>query len=169
MIILFGYGPERGYTDKVQEYDLGKYIIIIIIIIVNHSCAASKFVCFWVSSAIWIMYVSIGGCTIIQGWISGVWPVMRPSPPQFQEGKSTQRLASVACPQPSYAHPMATITLTTSVEEMGKNSSNFYPMFKLHWTYCSGTYMFKSDPNRYHWPYLNPHSCCGEKQLTCDM
>ena len=24
MIILFGYGPERGYTDKVQEYDLGK-------------------------------------------------------------------------------------------------------------------------------------------------
>ncbi|KAJ7336559.1 hypothetical protein OS493_011773 [Desmophyllum pertusum] len=22
MIILFGYGPERGYTDKVQEYDL---------------------------------------------------------------------------------------------------------------------------------------------------
>lgn len=24
MIVLFGYGPERGYTDKVQEYDLGK-------------------------------------------------------------------------------------------------------------------------------------------------
>lgn len=23
MIVLFGYGPERGYTDKVQEYDLG--------------------------------------------------------------------------------------------------------------------------------------------------
>lgn len=24
MIVLFGYGPQRGYTDKVQEYDLGK-------------------------------------------------------------------------------------------------------------------------------------------------
>ena len=24
MIVLFGYGPERGYTDKVQEYDLSK-------------------------------------------------------------------------------------------------------------------------------------------------
>ena len=26
MIVLFGYGPQRGYTDKVQEYDLGKFI-----------------------------------------------------------------------------------------------------------------------------------------------
>ena len=25
MIVLFGYGPQRGYTDKVQEYDLSKY------------------------------------------------------------------------------------------------------------------------------------------------
>jgi len=24
MVVLFGYGPKRGYTDKVQEYDLGK-------------------------------------------------------------------------------------------------------------------------------------------------
>ena len=27
MIVLFGYGPLRGYTDKVQEYNLGKSIL----------------------------------------------------------------------------------------------------------------------------------------------
>lgn len=25
MIVLFGYGHQRNYTDKVQEYDLGNY------------------------------------------------------------------------------------------------------------------------------------------------
>ena len=31
MIILFGYGPQRGYTDKVQEYNLGKIIFLVLI------------------------------------------------------------------------------------------------------------------------------------------
>ena len=29
MIVLFGYGPLRGYTDKVQEYNLGKSILLL--------------------------------------------------------------------------------------------------------------------------------------------
>lgn len=30
MIVLFGYGPLRGYTDKVQEYNLGIKIYSVI-------------------------------------------------------------------------------------------------------------------------------------------
>ena len=26
MIVLFGYGPEEGYTNKVQEYDIGNIL-----------------------------------------------------------------------------------------------------------------------------------------------
>lgn len=28
MIVLFGYGQRRNYTDKVQEYDLGNILLI---------------------------------------------------------------------------------------------------------------------------------------------
>lgn len=30
MIVLFGFGPNRGYTDRVQEFDLGKILSIIV-------------------------------------------------------------------------------------------------------------------------------------------
>ena len=29
MIVLFGFGPNRGYTDRVQEFDLGKILSIV--------------------------------------------------------------------------------------------------------------------------------------------
>lgn len=40
MVILFGYGPERGYTDKVQEYDLGNNYLYIVD---NNNYAAAFF------------------------------------------------------------------------------------------------------------------------------
>ena len=39
MIVLFGYGPNRGYTDRLQEFDLG--INTVLQMDINHFFAAS--------------------------------------------------------------------------------------------------------------------------------